>query len=814
MIKEKWGYMEESFFVHDGEDVLKLDVGDIDIDELISLFLEFPERTVYITDYKKYKNDRITGIITQGDFRRYLDGRKSVLYNDKFTVCQQTEEGHVRSIFEQKKKIMSVPIVNEGGEIVKEYYRMSERKGDTDYFAFVENIYQEAYLSKYVSNIFVLDSLSEEQKKRAGQIEKDTQGKVILTDNIVSVLAELEGKEIDYNNIWIYEMRAENVELARMFYQRKKIPHLFLDAGRIESVKYMNKQSNYFTGIAYLGVNYDIQKRLEGTECFCKKYEVSDFSWDDTLKCYRCIGEVPEEIEVFFTYLKLTKDRFYVMVGERYVPVLSRFCDYVRIPNVGEQISDEDIAFNIIPKLQKNGITCIAIEHPEKEYAILPKEKKFIALDLPPAGIFDSQKGGEAYEVFWKRNGDWNEEFLKERLRWSSAVTLEEGFLEPGNVYGKYINYYNGERYTCGNPEKYDNTIFLFGGCNVWGSTVTDAQTLGSCIRKKVSKKYFIKNCGGSWENLNYHLRKHRYKLGDIVIIFTSRSEAYRERGIPLYSIWEAYRKMPEPGSNIWDTLYHGNALETKYIADVLQKIVNYHISLDKHFEAGSGLQVTFGNDMTSHISIPDGLKEWLRDTRKYRIAGDQKAGAIVMNCNPFTLGHRYLIEEAKKQVEILYIFVVEENKSFFDFQDRLNMVQIGIKDMENVVIVPSGKYIISSATLPGYFEKEKNPEVEFDATEDLEIFGRIIAKEFSIQIRFAGEEPNDQFTSRYNDFMKIILPEYGVEFCEIPRKEQMGEVISASKVRKCIKDKNYDILSQLIMPGVCDYLKEHHFLE
>ena len=608
-------------------------------------------------------------------------------------------------------------------------------------------------------------------------------------------------------------MRTENVELAQAFYQRNKFPHLFLDEKRLESVKYINKLSNYFTGIAYLDVNYDLDKRLKGATCFCKKYAINDFVWDDKLKCYRYVGDVSEKIEVLFTYLKLMKDRFYVMMGDRYVPVLSRFCDYVRIANVGEQIPDEDIALNIIPKLQKNGVTCIAIEHPEKEYDALPEEEKFISLELSPSGIFDSKKGGEAYENFWKENTDWNEEFLKERLEWSSSMTLEEGFLEPGNMYGKYINYYAGERYTCGNPEKYDNTIFLFGACNVWGSTVTDAQTLGSCMREKISKKYYIKNCGGSWEHINYHLRKNKYRQGDIVVVFTSRSDVYRLMGIPLYSIWGAYKKMPDPRHNIWDALYHGNSVETKYIADILQELINNSISVNRCAVMGKDKEVTFGNNAVNHVSIPDGLKEWLKSVIEYKLSDGKSAGAIVMNCNPFTLGHRYLVEEAKKKVEVLYLFVLEENKSYFGFQDRLNMVKIGVCDLENVVVIPSGKYIISSATLPGYFEKEENPEAEFDATEDLEIFGNVIAKMFGIQVRFAGEEPSDQFTNRYNDFMRNLLPKYGVEFCEISRKELDGEVISASKVRECIKSKKYDRIRKLVLPDIYDYLKKHHFL-
>ena len=179
---------------------------------------------------------------------------------------------------------------------------------------------------------------------------------------------------------------------------------------------------------------------------------------------------------------------------------------------------------------------------------------------------------------------------------------------------------------------------------------------------------------------------------------------------------------------------------------------------------------------------------------------------------NALAYGHRYLIEKALEQVDILYVFVVEEDRSFFKFKDRIAMVKAGTADLENVIVIPSGKYIISTATLPGYFEKESKPNVEFDAADDLEIFAGAIAKAFDITIRFAGEEPADEFTRRYNQFMSQILPTYGIRFCEIPRKCLDGKIISASLVRKHMQKKEYEKVKDLVMPPVYEYLKEVYF--
>ena len=179
----------------------------------------------------------------------------------------------------------------------------------------------------------------------------------------------------------------------------------------------------------------------------------------------------------------------------------------------------------------------------------------------------------------------------------------------------------------------------------------------------------------------------------------------------------------------------------------------------------------------------------------------DKRTGAIVMNCNPFTLGHRYLIEAASEQVDILYIFVVEEDKSYYKFEDRLEMVRRGTEDLKNVRVFPSGKYIISKETFAQYFEKDQVITEVDDMDYDVRIFGEVVADLLGITCRFVGEEPFDKVTREYNETMKRILPEYGIELIEIPRKEQDGTCISASRVRKYLEqgeeEKAYALLPE-----------------
>ena len=181
--------------------------------------------------------------------------------------------------------------------------------------------------------------------------------------------------------------------------------------------------------------------------------------------------------------------------------------------------------------------------------------------------------------------------------------------------------------------------------------------------------------------------------------------------------------------------------------------------------------------------------------------------GALVMNCNPFTLGHLHLVEYAAAKVVKLYIFVVEEDKSEFPFADRIELVRQGVKNFSNVEVLPSGKFIISQQTFSGYFNKAELQDVAVDSSEDVEIFAKEIAPTLGTTVRFAGEEPQDNVTRQYNETMKKILPKYGVEFCEIPRKNLGDEPISASSVRDAIKNGDIDKVKSLVPNTTFTYL-------
>ena len=193
---------------------------------------------------------------------------------------------------------------------------------------------------------------------------------------------------------------------------------------------------------------------------------------------------------------------------------------------------------------------------------------------------------------------------------------------------------------------------------------------------------------------------------------------------------------------------------------------------------------------------------------------GDERlqAGAIVMNCNPFTLGHRALIEYAAQQCGVLHIFAVSEDRSAFPTDIRIRLVREGTADLPNVRVHLSGNYIISSATFPTYFLKKGEDAAALQSELDISLFAQRIAPELHITKRFAGQEPLDIVTAKYNDAMRHILPQYGIEFCEIPRLSQGNTVISASRVRQLLHKKGVCEEALALVPEVTQRYLETEF--
>ena len=409
----------------------------------------------------------------------------------------------------------------------------------------------------------------------------------------------------------------------------------------------------------------------------------------------------------------------------------------------------------------------------------------------------------------------YNNEEVLELMEAPPVITNPDGSTAMGDNEHPLMMIKDNKRATAYQPEKFLNRIFFIGTCHDFGVNAPYDKTIASYLQKMLNENnlpYRVENESqryfNRYQDMFYNLNKLTPAPGDIIFIYIS---GVAVKKLPFLDVSNAF-DAPHDFKEIFCAGGHVNELGYKLVAEKYFKFLTennffrdkefiypppsqpiHRYGIPPQFEAG-GIKISYGAEL-------DDYKQKLRAKRT-------PIGAIVMNCNPFTLGHQYLVEYAAAKVARLYIFVVEEDKSEFPFKDRIELVRQGVKHIPNVEVLPSGKFIISQQTFSGYFNKAKLQDVAVDSSEDVEIFGKEIAPELGITIRFAGEEPTDNVTRQYNETMKRILPRYGIEFCEIPRKVLGEEIISASKVREALHVGDFDKIKTLVPATTYEYLR------
>lgn len=201
-----------------------------------------------------------------------------------------------------------------------------------------------------------------------------------------------------------------------------------------------------------------------------------------------------------------------------------------------------------------------------------------------------------------------------------------------------------------------------------------------------------------------------------------------------------------------------------------------------------------------------DGIQKFVAGLQNPRVDGI--TAGIVANCNPFTNGHRYLIETAAKACGIVHLFILSEDRSAFSADARRQLVKAGVKDLPNVIVHPTGDYLVSFATFPDYFIKDRIRTTEVSCALDLAIFAQHFAKPMGITRRYVGGEPNCSVTAAYNRQMAQILPEHGIEVIEIPRLESNHESVSASVVRRLMESGDFERIRQLVPDSTFEYIE------
>ncbi len=204
------------------------------------------------------------------------------------------------------------------------------------------------------------------------------------------------------------------------------------------------------------------------------------------------------------------------------------------------------------------------------------------------------------------------------------------------------------------------------------------------------------------------------------------------------------------------------------------------------------------------------GLQNFCEGLKKQAITSDRKGpvSCLVMNCNPFTNGHRYIIEQASEKSSVLYVFIVTEDSSEFPTDVRIELIRKGTQDLKNVKIFEGGEYIISRNTFPTYFLKSQKIIDQAYAQLDALIFAEHIAPALGIEKRFVGNEPFCPVTDNYNTQLAQILPQYGITLEVIDRLEYEHSAVSASEVRRLFVQQDYGQIAKIVPETTLSFLR------
>ena len=401
----------------------------------------------------------------------------------------------------------------------------------------------------------------------------------------------------------------------------------------------------------------------------------------------------------------------------------------------------------------------------------------------------------------------------------SPGTIIQNGICRLADSDNDFCRTINGKRVTTDKVRDYAFDIYFLGPCMIYGVLVDDKHTMPSYLQRVINEN------NRDYSVTNYGLRAMEFfeqvriadsiniKENDKFIFIVSKVEKVllKEMGFDSsISLLPVFNK-GDLSNYFIDKPAHCNSECNEKIAEYIFETLDKDLKIVD--EGNKNIAIPIRKKKKRNVFTNNKfLDEYLALLKGLNIT-TLNNGAILMNCNPFTYGHYQLIDYARKQVDTLIVMVVQEDKSKFSFEDRLQMVINGCKCFDNVVVIPSGKIFGSSMIFPEYFNRNELTSVSLDLSLDLEIFTQYIAPTLNIKKRFVGEEKEDYITSEYNRELKNNLPLYGIELIEIPRfKNNIGTVISAKVVRQAIVDEDEDMLMYLVPQSTLDVIKNKDY--
>ncbi len=384
--------------------------------------------------------------------------------------------------------------------------------------------------------------------------------------------------------------------------------------------------------------------------------------------------------------------------------------------------------------------------------------------------------------------------YVEDILRGYFVVQKDTQYMHLKDMQSRYINVRFGERVTVDQPAEYERTIYFFGPCLVIGNYVADEYTIESRLQKMLNERGIpvrVVNCGcwgGNVANVS-RISSTAFKKGDIMVALM---EDLDQSAGPFKTVdlWEVAEENEIPTEWMLDNLYHVNHHVTEIYAEAIFRKLLAEGMLE-------------GCKAESQALVPsrDIIDQFY--IKKYFSGVDlgayKTAACCVVNGNPFTNGHKALIERAAAENEHVYLLIVREDASLFSFAERFTMAVEALKHLPNVTVVPSGMFIGNVTIFPAYYARMEIGDVEHQAQDHIRAFATV-AKALHATRRYMGEEPTDTITNLINENCVRMLPELGIETVIVPRVKFGGDYVTGSKVRK---------LAETCDPSIADLVPE-----
>lgn len=391
---------------------------------------------------------------------------------------------------------------------------------------------------------------------------------------------------------------------------------------------------------------------------------------------------------------------------------------------------------------------------------------------------------------------------------------------------GDFYNVTNGMRITTGQPVEFSHTAYLFGPCTARGAMVSDGQTVASLLQEKFNSTnggWLVLNCGvgggTDLENSYRYVLSLPLKAGDAVLFLESGGflEETTVDGNEVFRLSDAFNAHPLSGEWFLDRPAHCNAEANRVIADVFFKRISSRIKVSetslemiavKRFK-GCGKIFCDSPELRRYV---DGISR-----HRFALKAGECAGAILMHGNPMTRGHKFLITEALKKCDYLYVFLLSLDCSEIPYALRKEMLLHETREFSNVQVLDCGAFQGSPKVFPAYFTKDAMRHSRIDATKEVLVFCQHIAPALGITKRFVGTENRDFVTRQYNNQLKLILPMYSIDLMEIERVTEGERDISAfatrqlihegrwEEVKKQVSEHTFELLYKHCQAGACD---------